>query len=265
MVSITINDKELHVADGTTVLEATGQEGIRIPTLCYSKALGHQGFCRLCVVEAEGPGLNRTILPSCNLSVFEGLVIDTNTPLIQSIRKTIVELLLANTQPHSALAAIAEELGADTTKPRSAVQDPCILCGLCIRVCRCSAGASALSFARTEKNPRVIAGKIVLDTDACIGCGTCANICPVQAIRVEDRQSVRSILIYDKVANEIELAACDMCGSHHATHKFIESVRLRLDPEQRSALKNLCPECARLCHADALAGQFPPDQQGDAR
>jgi len=259
MVSIRIDNLKLQVPDGMTALEAARSEGIDIPTLCYHKALGPQGVCRLCVVEAEGPGLNRTVLPSCNLTGFEGLKIYTHSPLILSLRKTIVGLLLANTTPSEQLIEIAVKLGVEPARFRSARQDPCLLCGLCVKVCRSSIGAAALSFSGGEQNSRVVAGHIVMNEQACVGCGTCANICPVQALRIEDSAKERTVVLYGAVVNRLELVECEICGLAHTTRKFMDSVLARLDPDQKSGFRNLCPECSRRHFAEALGGLFPPD------
>ncbi|HMK59622.1 MAG TPA: 2Fe-2S iron-sulfur cluster-binding protein [Dissulfurispiraceae bacterium] len=259
MVSLKIDGKDVRAAEGATVLEAALQEGIHIPTLCYHKAPGPQGLCRLCIVEAEGPGLRRTILPSCNLTALEGLKIDTASPLIQSIRKTIVELLMANTPASESLLSIAKSLGVESSRFTSVQKDPCILCGLCVKVCRNSIGAAALSLADGGSGSRVVASRVVIDAEACIGCGTCANICPVQAIRIEDSQTDRNIILYGQVVNKMELVKCEQCGQAHATQKFISSVLSRLTPEQKTAFRNLCPECSRVIHAESLTGQIPPD------
>jgi NADH dehydrogenase/NADH:ubiquinone oxidoreductase subunit G len=96
MITLSINGNSIQASEGMTVLEAARQEGIEIPTLCYLKALGPFGVCRLCIVEANGPGLIPAILPSCNLKVFEGLVITTDSSVIHEIRRTMIELLLAS-------------------------------------------------------------------------------------------------------------------------------------------------------------------------
>ena len=114
MIALTINGNPIQASEGMTVLEAARQEGIEIPTLCYLKALGPFGVCRLCIVEANGPGLMPAILPSCNLKVFEGLVITTDSAVINEIRRTMIELLLASTP----LTDIAER-GCNKIRSRS--------------------------------------------------------------------------------------------------------------------------------------------------
>jgi predicted molibdopterin-dependent oxidoreductase YjgC len=257
MTTLTINGKEIQAAEGITVLEVAQQEGIDIPTLCYLKALGPFGVCRLCIVEAEGPGLIPTILPSCTLKVFDGLVITTDSTIIHEMRRTMIELLLASTNLTESLGELAIKFGIETSGFTTAKKDPCILCGLCIRVCRDKIGASALSFAGSNSNEYIVAGEVLMDKEACIGCGTCANICPMQAIKLEDMQSERKIVLYGSVASRFVLIKCDRCGMPHTTQKFIDSVVSRLSEEQRQGFRNLCPECARHYYAHSMTGQFP--------
>ena len=53
MISLTIDDREIEVADGSTILEAAEAAGVYIPTFCYHKRLMPFGACRMCVVEVE--------------------------------------------------------------------------------------------------------------------------------------------------------------------------------------------------------------------
>ena len=53
MISLTINDQPVQVAEGRTILEACRENGIYIPTLCYHPALEPYGGCRLCMVEVS--------------------------------------------------------------------------------------------------------------------------------------------------------------------------------------------------------------------
>ena len=72
MVNFTINDRDIQVEEGKTILEVALEQGMKIPTLCYHKDLTPYGACRLCLVEIiEGarPGLEA----SCVYKVTDGL------------------------------------------------------------------------------------------------------------------------------------------------------------------------------------------------
>ena len=87
MVKLTINDKLVEVPEGTTILQAARQEGIKIPTLCYYEAIKPYGGCRLCVVEVTA-GPRTSLTASCSYPVAEGIKVQTDTPKV--LRATAV-------------------------------------------------------------------------------------------------------------------------------------------------------------------------------
>jgi len=93
MPKLTIDGREIEVEDGLTVLQACEQVGIEIPRFCYHERLTIAGNCRMCLVEME-----RAPKPvaSCAMPVGEGMVIHTNTPAVQQMRKGVMEFLLIN-------------------------------------------------------------------------------------------------------------------------------------------------------------------------
>ena len=92
MVNVTINGKQIHVKEGTTILEAAASADIFIPTLCYLKDINEIGACRVCVVEVEGCA---KLVTACNNKVQEGMVIHTNSPKVRESRRNNVELILS--------------------------------------------------------------------------------------------------------------------------------------------------------------------------
>ncbi len=92
MLNLTINDKNITVEEGTTILQAARDNGIYIPTLCYDDAVKVYGACGLCVVEAEGiPKLLR----SCSAKCTEGMVVNTESKRVVQSRKIAMELLMS--------------------------------------------------------------------------------------------------------------------------------------------------------------------------
>ncbi len=92
MVNVTINGMALQVEDGTSILEATRIIGMPVPTLCFLKGINEIGACRACIVEVEGM---EHLIPACNNTCEEGMVIHTNTPRVRAARRTNLELLLS--------------------------------------------------------------------------------------------------------------------------------------------------------------------------
>ncbi|SHI98909.1 NADH dehydrogenase subunit G [Malonomonas rubra DSM 5091] len=98
MPTLTIDNQQVTVPDGTTVLEAAEQLGIVIPHFCYHKALGAVGACRMCavtVVEGTFKGLKM----SCLVKAEEGMVVTTDDQQSVEFRARVSEWLMLN-HPH---------------------------------------------------------------------------------------------------------------------------------------------------------------------
>ena len=54
MVNLKINNIDVSVPAGSTILQAAKSANIEIPTLCYMKEINEIGACRICVVEVKG-------------------------------------------------------------------------------------------------------------------------------------------------------------------------------------------------------------------
>ena len=93
MVRLTVNEQEIEVEEGTTVLQACEQLGIEIPVFCYHPKLSLAGNCRMCMVQM---GKSAKPVASCCLPAAEGMVITTNTPMVEKARKGVLEFLLIN-------------------------------------------------------------------------------------------------------------------------------------------------------------------------
>ena len=218
MGKMIINGKECEFTDESNILEVIRKHGFNVPTFCYRPDLKDNfGACRMCVVEIEGRGIQS----SCTMPPQDGLVINTNSARVRRIRKTVLELLLANHDRECTtcdksgtceLQKYAEEYGIkdvskysqrkefkpiDTTNP-SIVRDSnkCILCGACVRACDSYHGLQVLGFANRGANTVVqpMAGRH-LSTSECVYCGQCAAVCPTGALTIKSQ--------VDKVWNEL--------------------------------------------------------------
>ncbi|MFH1082773.1 MAG: 2Fe-2S iron-sulfur cluster-binding protein, partial [Pseudomonadota bacterium] len=92
-IKLNIDGRTVSVREGSTVLKAIGKAGLYVPTLCDDPALKPFGACRLCIVEIEGM---RGLPTACTTPAQEGMKVHTETGEIQRIRRTIVELAIAN-------------------------------------------------------------------------------------------------------------------------------------------------------------------------
>ena len=204
MCRLTINGKELNVADNSTILQAAASVGIRIPTLCYLEGLTPMGACRVCLVEIEGAP---TLSASCSTPVREGMVVQTNSKRVREARKTVVELLLSEhdgdcqmceRSDDCELRQLADELGIrsnryEGAKPFSTIDNSsvalvrnngkCIKCRRCVQVCSDIQHVGVLSAQYRGYHTTIgPAFSNTLDSVACVQCGQCAAVCPVGAI-----------------------------------------------------------------------------------
>ena len=208
LVTLTINDKQVQVESGTTILEAAKLLDINIPTLCHLKL--HEGVenkpgsCRVCMVEVEG---RRNLAPSCNTPVSEGMVVKTNSIRAIKARRNVVELLLSD-HPQDCLLCEKntdcelQKLAADmsireikfrgemSTYPKDTSSysivrdlDKCILCRRCETVCSEVQTVSVLSAVNrgfdTVISPAF--GLPMTETN-CTFCGQCVSVCPTGAL-----------------------------------------------------------------------------------
>jgi len=93
MLKIKVNDIDIEVEEGLTVLQACEKAGAEIPRFCYHEKLSIAGNCRMCLVEMEK---SPKPIASCAMPAADGMVIKTNTPKIEKSRKGVMEFLLAN-------------------------------------------------------------------------------------------------------------------------------------------------------------------------
>ena len=93
MPKLKVNDIEVEVEDGLTVLQACEKAGVEIPRFCYHEKLSIAGNCRMCLVEMEK---SPKPIASCAMPAAEGMNIKTNTAFVEKARKGVMEFLLAN-------------------------------------------------------------------------------------------------------------------------------------------------------------------------
>ncbi len=93
MPKLKVNDIEVEVEEGLTVLQACEKAGAEIPRFCYHEKLSIAGNCRMCLVEMEK---SPKPIASCAMPAAEGMNIKTNTPFVEKARKGVMEFLLAN-------------------------------------------------------------------------------------------------------------------------------------------------------------------------
>ena len=93
MLKLKVNNKDIEVEEGLTVLQACEKAGVEIPRFCYHEKLSIAGNCRMCLVELEK---SPKPVASCAMPVADGMNVKTNTAFVEKARKGVMEFLLAN-------------------------------------------------------------------------------------------------------------------------------------------------------------------------
>jgi bidirectional [NiFe] hydrogenase diaphorase subunit len=252
IVNLTVNGRPVSVPEGTVLLEAVRAAGVELPTLCYHEGLAPYGACRLCMVAITEP--NHALVASCAYPVQEGVVVETDAPEAVAARQLALEFLLSRCPQSDVIRELAARAGVTGSRfgapPPERADELCMLCGLCVRVCREAIGAAAISFVGRGMERRV-GTPFEVHTDACIGCGACAEICPTGAIEIEDRGNQRILHTWNTT---VELHACPECGRFFAPEPtaFLQEML----PEAADVW-GLCPACLRRRTARQWIEQMP--------
>ena len=223
MIRLTIDNKPVEVAEGTTILKAARQAGIHIPTLCYFELAGMNfenkpGGCRVCVVEVVkdfNGRPRRNLAPACATDCVDGMEVLTHSQRVINARRTVVELILSD-HPTDCLTCaksgqcelqkLAQNLGireipykgeqstyrVDMSPSIIRDVDKCIMCRRCENVCNNIQSVGALS-AVNRGFQAVVAPAFEQDMidSPCVMCGQCVQVCPVGALsEVDDTRKV---------------------------------------------------------------------------
>lgn len=242
MIKIRINGKEIEAREGESILQCARREGFYIPTLCHHDALKPYGGCRLCVVELKN-GNSGKLVSSCMYKVEEGLNIETDSEKVKSARKFIAGLLLVDGKDVPRLKEIAGELGVKRDNRLVPKNESCILCGLCIRVCREIVGVCAIDYAGRGYGKKV-ASPYFKKSSACIGCGTCFYVCPTGAVKLHDIEKGENMAVsgnenIEGPARIIEnwkagfkMASCKKCGRSIGPSAIIDFIESKTKAEK---------------------------------
>ena len=262
MAKITINDREIEVENGTTILEAAKKLNISIPSLCHLKLpkagmINDCAGCRVCVVEVEG---RRNLVPSCSTKIVEGMKIKTSTKRAIKARRTMVELILSDHPadclicPKSGkceLQTLANELpirdikytGKKSNRPLdisslSLVRDldKCILCGRCETVCNSVQTVGV--YSKTHRGFNTVmttAFDNPIIESPCTFCGQCVSVCPTGALTQVDNtkevweainDSEKVVIVQTAPAIRVALGEMfDIPSGSNVTGKMVTALR----------------------------------------
>lgn len=250
IVNVYINNKKFEAEEGEPLLNVARRNRIDIPALCYEDALSPYGACRLCIVDVKEGG-KKGITASCSLLCTDGLSVETDTDEIKQHRKILFELYLAQAPHSKKLHEIAKKYGVEDTRFEKRIKkdDPlnnsCILCGLCVRVCNELMEAGVINFIGRGHRTRVNTPYFE-KSDICLGCKACENVCPTKAIAINDTEGVRRLHCWS--GTEVILSKCTECGKYYAPVPLNTKVANFLK-DLKENNDNICPECLKKAKA----------------
>ncbi len=207
-ITLKIDNREISVPKGTTILEAARELGIDIPTLCYMNLKdlcikNAPASCRICVVEVDG---RKNLAPSCATRCENGMNVHTNTIRVLNARKTVLELMLSDhpsdclvcaKSGNCELQSVAIKLGirelpfegektefrVDLSPSIRRDATKCIYCRRCEMMCNDVQTVGALGAVNRGFSSVVMpAFDQSLQDSECTFCGQCVAVCPVDAL-----------------------------------------------------------------------------------
>ncbi|KYK36860.1 MAG: (2Fe-2S)-binding protein [Theionarchaea archaeon] len=247
-VTITIDGQVVTAPEGEILLEVAQTAGADIPTLCYHKALAPYGACRLCLVEVEDNG-QKKLHASCTYKVKDGITVSTASERVVKTRKVILELILARCPGDEYIQQLAHQYGVEKTrfKIRFNGEETCVLCGLCVRICREKMEKGAIGFVNRGWKREVML-PFNQSSDYCMVCGSCLSVCPTSAIKNKNIFGKDPILI----PSEFEIG---LTSRHPIYVPFPQAVPNTPVIDDTVCVHHTvggCKTCESFCEADAI-------------
>ena len=229
-VSLTIDGRVVSVPQGTSVMRAAFEAGIKVPKLCATDSLEAFGSCRVCLVHIEG---RRGYPSSCTTPVEAGMTVTTQSDQLAKIRRGVMELYISDhpldcltcpTNGDCELQSTAGEVGLrdvrygfagenhtqlekDESSPYFTFDSSkCIACSRCVRACEETQGTFALTISGRGFDSRVSVGPEAnfLESD-CVSCGACVAACPTATL-------TENSIIEKGIPEHSVTTTCAYCG-----------------------------------------------------
>jgi NADH-quinone oxidoreductase subunit G len=230
LVNVTIDGRTVQVPKGMLLVEAAKKAGVEIPVFCYHPKLDPAGVCRMCLVQIEKIPKPQT---ACTTPVADGMVVHTNTEVVQNLRKGALEFLLIN---HPLDCPVCDKGGE---------------CDLQDLTFEHGASTSRLQDAKIRKEKAVDLGNfIVLDNERCILCRRCVRfdneVATEGNLIIEERAHFNTVTTmleqpYDSYfsGNTIELCPVGALTS--------DLYRFKARPWDLAKVESVCTQCSVGC------------------
>ena len=199
LVKITLNGQEFEAPKGELLIEAAEMAGIYLPRFCHYRGLTAQASCRLCVVRVDNPKIPK-LQTACTMPVSDGMVVTTDSEEIETVRKSMIEFLLANHPVDCPVCDRAGEcelqdqtfgFGEDAIRSQYKdketelerqispfiYNDPqrCVVCKRCTRVCE--EWMDEFAITTINRGSHTLIGSYNGWVE-CSDCGNCVDVCP---------------------------------------------------------------------------------------
>lgn len=216
MVKVTIDDVQIEVEPGTTILNAARQIGGDVvpPAMCfYSKLPGTGGKCRTCLVEVaagseKDPRPMPKLVASCSTQVMDGMIVKNKTSeRVREGRGGVVEFLLIN---HPLDCPVCDQAGE---------------CNLQDLGFEHGGAKTRYEEERRTYDPIDIGNKIKLHMNRCILCYRCVHVANqltekrVHGVLNRGEHAEISTYIENAIENEFSGNMIDVCPVGALTDK----------------------------------------------
>ncbi len=236
MLHVTVDGREIVVADGASLLDATRAAGVSLPALCHDDRIAPAGACRGCLVAVDGWARP---VAACATSASDGLHVHTDTADLVATRRTVLGLLATTCRADEAPAlqatpfeaALQSHGAADVERPRSeAAADTshpcihvdlsrCIACFRCVRICDELQGQGTWQIWQRGDRTSVAPDGPTMRTSSCVGCGACVDTCPTGALLDAARVDAAPPLTWVRTV-------CPYCGTGCEVRLGVEDGRV---------------------------------------
>jgi len=250
-ITLNVDGRDVTVPQGTSVMRAAAEAGVKVPKLCATDSLDAFGSCRVCLVEIEG---RKGYPASCTTEVEEGMIVNTGSERLDDLRRNVVELYVSDhpldcvscsANGECELQDVAESLGVEDSRyglngenHRQAGKDSsnpyftfdpsqCIVCYRCVRACDDIQGTFALTVNGRGFASKVTAGQLesFMESD-CVSCGACVDHCPTEAL-------MEKSIIDHGLPDRSVVTTCAYCGVGCSFHAELKGdTVLRMTPDK---------------------------------